>query len=697
MNPLSRKPQPSEQREATRADENSGSAIVSKGSVYSKAAAELFWWHFALLVPTIGFKYLYVRRMAFTSGLETVFGSMGVGLQRYFNFLLLITVDILEVSLVVGALFVVGRLLLRIPARPLILASTFTSLMIMGANQYSLLLVASLMTLDTLAISAAWATEHPYIVWQSLGAPQVGFFVLAATWTSCCATLPSPPVSVYRFLRAFTDQWCAFFLKVILIASAVGLATVVRMDAKFPAVLRGYWSSTAIAFFKLDSLELPSAALPPLKTLRADYDRLAYPRGTEPAPRWLATVSNDNLGTRHIVVVMLETAPRRYYPLINNPKLPAFHAMSQRAIVSDHHYAMSPYTWWNNASILSGTYFVQKGKGIFDYGDFSSDSLPSILAKHGYATTFVESSKHGWGRTTGFWRNFGFTHLVDTENDPMPFDRSSYSVTVDKERQSFLRAFQAIKDAESRKTKAFVMIGTTIGHYPWAAKPGEAERSNEDKLFGLAVLFDELLGEFLHSLNDRGLGDQVLIVVTGDHGFRMRTEFESVGLKAEHGDPAFNVPFLLYSPGLFEKQIRLPYVTSHVDIAPTLLALMGIHQDSWLHHGSHMLDQRLRDRVTFMMNTNLSPISGFRWNGCHYTLNDLTGKVQARGASPNVNSKSIENAQCNQSLGVLSDDAVRSKLEAASRQFEITFSYFKQRKASGAKLTSANPLHSPQP
>jgi phosphoglycerol transferase MdoB-like AlkP superfamily enzyme len=177
----------------------------------------------------------------------------------------------------------------------------------------------------------------------------------------------------------------------------------------------------------------------------------------------------------------------------------------------------------------------------------------------------------------------------------------------------------------------------------------------------------------------------------------MRTEFESVGLKAEHGDPAFNVPFLLYSPGLFEKQIRLPYVTSHVDIAPTLLALMGIHQDSWLHHGSHMLDQRLRDRVTFMMNTNLSPISGFRWNGCHYTLNDLTGKVQARGASPNVNSKSIENAQCNQSLGVLSDDAVRSKLEAASRQFEITFSYFKQRKASGAKLTSANPLHSPQP
>ncbi len=110
-------------------------------------------------------------------------------------------------------------------------------------------------------------------------------------------------------------------------------------------------------------------------------------------------------------------------------------------------------------------------------------------------------------------------------------------------------------------------------------------------------MFDELMGEFLQSLKDHGLDDQVLIVVTGDHGFRMRTEFESVGLQAEHGDVAFNVPFLLYGPGLFEKQIRLPYVTSHVDIAPTLLALSGIQDDSWLHHGTHMLDQRLSERV----------------------------------------------------------------------------------------------------
>jgi hypothetical protein len=50
----------------------------------------------------------------------------------------------------------------------------------------------------------------------------------------------------------------------------------------------------------------------------------------------------------------------------------------------------------------------------------------------------------------------------------------------------------------------------------------------------------------MQSLTKQGLGDQVLIVVTGDHDFRICTEFESVRLKTEHGDVAFNVPFLIH-------------------------------------------------------------------------------------------------------------------------------------------------------
>jgi Sulfatase len=615
---------------------------------------------------------------------------MGSGIERYFNLLLLATVDLLEVSIIVGALFVVGRLLLRFPSKTLIFASVFFCLIIMGTNQYSLLLVANLVTVDTFAISTSWAMEHPYVLWQSVTLPQIGFLLLAIVWSSFFSLLSSRAVFTHGPLFRFRERSCSFLLKMILIGSALGCLTLSRMNSDYPSVLRGYWSSIFVSFFKLDAPNLTPSVLPPLRAMRADYERLVYPRGTDPKPHWLTAVPTDRLMPRHVLVVTLETAPRHYYPLIDNPELPVFHEMSQHAIVSDHHYAMSPYTWWNNASILSGTYFVQKGKGIFDYGDFETDSIASILAKRGYTSTFVESSKHGWGKTTGFWNNFGFTRLLDTDGDGIPFDRSSYRVTVDKERQSFARALEAIIDAESRKTKAMVLLATTIGHYPWLAKPGEESRSNEEKLHRLAQLFDELFGELLQSLKKHGLEDQVLIVVTGDHGFRMRTEFESVGLKAEHGDVAFNVPFLLYAPGILKEQIRLPYVTSHVDITPTLLALTGVKDDSWLHHGTHMLDQRLRNRVTFMMNTNLSPVSGFRWNGCHYTLNDLTGKVELIASASNESSNSTEISKCDRPPAALSDKTVRSMLEAANRQFQTTFAYFQQRKNSTASISSLN-------
>jgi len=652
----------------------------SSALLQSQTAGALLWWHFALFVPTIAFKYLFVRRLSFTAGLRTIVESMGSGVERYVNLLLLVTVDILEVTVIVGGLFVVGRLLLRLPVKWLMFMSVFSFLIIMWANQYSLLLVASLLTVDTFVITTNWVVEHPQVFWQSLGWSQVAFLLLVIVWSSFFAILPTGLTQFQRLLLPFNHSY-AFLLKAVLMGSVLGCLAMSRMSASFPLVLRGYWSSTFVSFFKLNAPNSVGTTLPPLASIQADYKRLVYPRGVAPEPGWLADVPMDTRVPRHILIVVLETAPRKYYPLTDNPALPVFREMSKHAITSRHHYAMSPYTWWNNASIISGNYFVQKGKGIFDYGEFNSDSLASILGKHGYTSTFVDSFKLGWARTTGFWKNLGFDELYDSENDPVPFDRSSYSVVVDKERQSFARAVAAITHAESRKSKALVMLGTSIGHYPWLARPGTKTRKSEETLFNIAALFDDLLGEFLKTLSTLGLSDQVLIVVTGDHGFRMRTEFESVGLKAEHGDVAFNVPFVLYAPALFAREVRLPYLTSHVDIAPTLLALTGTKEDAWLHHGSPMLDERLRHRVTFMMNTNLSPVSGFRWNGCHYTLNDLTGKVEVKESPLDTGAASAaKTLGCDQAAGRLGDEVVRSMLEAANRQFQTAFA-FQQTKA----------------
>ena len=67
-------------------------------------------------------------------------------------------------------------------------------------------------------------------------------------------------------------------------------------------------------------------------------------------------------------------------------------------------------------------------------------------------------------------------------------------------------------------------------------------------------------------------------------------EFRSVGQPMELGPISFNVPLLIYAPGIITSAIHIPFVTSHVDLAPTLLALVGIHDAPLLLEGGNMLD-----------------------------------------------------------------------------------------------------------
>ena len=133
------------------------------------------------------------------------------------------------------------------------------------------------------------------------------------------------------------------------------------------------------------------------------------------------------------------------------------------------------------------------------------------------------------------------------------------------------------------------------------------------------------MGEFLGFLDAHHLRDEVIVVVTGDHGLRGDTEFESVKEKKQVGEAALNVPLMIYAPGLFGGRIELAHVTSHVDIAPTLLELVGIDLGPFFHHGASVLDQEIRDRVSFFMNSTLNPVDGFCWRGRIFSFDNRTG------------------------------------------------------------------------
>jgi membrane-anchored protein YejM (alkaline phosphatase superfamily) len=84
---------------------------------------------------------------------------------------------------------------------------------------------------------------------------------------------------------------------------------------------------------------------------------------------------------------------------------------------------------------------------------------------------------------------------------------------------------------------------------------------------------DGQIARVLAHLEQRGLMDDTLIVITGDHG----EEFMDNGRWGHNStfvDAQLRVPLMLWVPGRETRQVTLR--TSHVDLLPTLLPLLGV-------------------------------------------------------------------------------------------------------------------------
>ncbi|HEY8923518.1 MAG TPA: sulfatase-like hydrolase/transferase, partial [Polyangia bacterium] len=154
--------------------------------------------------------------------------------------------------------------------------------------------------------------------------------------------------------------------------------------------------------------------------------------------------------------------------------------------------------------------------------------------------------------------------------------RSSFGV----DELSTVRKLLAFVDGLPADRPFFAVYSPIAGHHPYHA-PGDgprpfAERTPADAYANDLFVSDAAFGELRAGLQRRGLDERTLYVIVGDHGeafFEHDGNFAHAMFLYEEN---VRVPFVMAAPGAWRGVRRAPQLASLIDVAPTLLDLLGL-------------------------------------------------------------------------------------------------------------------------
>ena len=276
----------------------------------------------------------------------------------------------------------------------------------------------------------------------------------------------------------------------------------------------------------------------------------------------------------NVVVITMDTTRADHlgcygYADIQTPRIDA---LAAGGVLFEEAFSVQPVTLPSHCSIFTGKYPFHNGvrdNNIYKLSD-RNVTLAEILSDRGYLTTafigsYILSNEFGLSQGFHFYND---KFVKPKQKGMLPVDRraSEISFLVDE----WLTAVQDVV----RETPFFLWIHYYDPHADYDP-PHPYKTAYANPYDGEIAYTDDWIGFFFDSLKSRGLWDNTLIVLTGDHG-------ESLGEYGEmtHGmfiyRPATHVPLILHHPGLLPAGKRIQNRVSSVDIVPTVLDLLGV-------------------------------------------------------------------------------------------------------------------------
>jgi arylsulfatase A-like enzyme len=355
------------------------------------------------------------------------------------------------------------------------------------------------------------------------------------------------------------------------------------------SVVFGAEAEAATAYVPPSEFHRVLEPIAPPRKLRVDGD--AYDRLRE-------------LGERRpnvILVLMESTSP--HYMSHTNPEIrstPFMASLAKKSLFWPNHYAHTPRSIFAIVQSLCSTLMPLHGtKPTKDRPRIDCRSISELLGQAGYTSAMFHSGHFRWSRKDYFFAGRGYKTMHDAHS--MPKGNEHYQWSWGIEEAATINALVDWAD-KHRDDRFFITYIPVYPHHPYhtpypveSLEDKKPERNTENYLQAIRYV-DDMMKKMVDDLEARGLAENTLFLFTGDHGEGFGEHPGSFAHGSKLYDEQTRTFAVWYSPGLFEEQAIDERSFGHIDLAPTLLDILGLPLEE-RHRGTSALDPGRRPLV----------------------------------------------------------------------------------------------------
>ncbi len=293
----------------------------------------------------------------------------------------------------------------------------------------------------------------------------------------------------------------------------------------------------------------------------------AFTRDDLPTRHWQAT-AHPRARPLNLVIVLEESLGAEFVGALGGlPLTPNLDRLAAQGLWFERLYATGTRSVRGIEAVTAGfppTSAVSTVKLAKSQRDFFT--LASFLKPHGYESTFFYGGESHFDNMRGFFMGNGFDRVVEQKDMPAEAFIGTWGAS---DGDLFGMAHQAFERQPADKP-FFALVFTSSNHAPFEFPEHSIELYEQPKgTVNNAVKYaDHALGRFIERARRSRYWENTLFLVVADHNSRV---YGPSLVPVER----FHIPGLILGGPITEAR-RIHTLASQIDLAPTLISLMGL-------------------------------------------------------------------------------------------------------------------------